>query len=96
MSEAALRDARRALARLGRSVEKARRELAAVGAALREAEGDDFPAPSHDSADGHLLSVQLFVDEEGDRLSEKILAGEVRIGNVPDGGVRRRRRERGG
>lgn len=83
MSDAAVREARRALARLRRAVEKTEHELAAVRGALRHAEGEDFPVAAYDGAGDHLRAVLAFVDEEAERLEEKVLhAGGLEPGRV--------------
>jgi hypothetical protein len=83
MADTAEREARRALARLRRVVEKAAHELDATRGALRHAEGTDFPADAFDQADAHLEAVTSFVDEQADRLDEKILhAGGLEPGRV--------------
>ena len=43
MAESAEKEARKALARLRRAVEKSSRELDALSGAIRHAEGDDYP-----------------------------------------------------
>lgn len=76
-------EARRALARLKRAIEKAASELDAVDGALRRAEGDDFPAAAFDDAAAHLSAVMDFVEEQAERLQEKILhAGGIEPGRV--------------
>jgi hypothetical protein len=89
MSDTAEREARRALARLRRSIEKASHELEATRGALRHAEGDDFPAAEFDQALAHLEAVVNFVDEQAERLEEKILhAGGLEPGRIRrSGGV---------
>ena len=79
-------EARKALNRLRRAVEKARRELDAVEGSLRHAEGDDFPAQAFADAGAHLGEVEAFVDEEAERLEEKILhAGGLEPGRIRRG-----------
>ena len=79
----AAREARRALNRLNRAIEKAESELAAVTGALRYAEGDDFPADEFDAVSDHLRSVTRFVEEQEQRLQEKILySGGIEAGRV--------------
>ena len=76
-------EARRALNRLRRSLEKSVAELDAVAGALRHAEAQDFPAAEFDSAQDHLRIVLDFVDEQEHRLQEKILhAGGIEPGRV--------------
>lgn len=77
------REARRALARLRRAVEKAARELDAVAGALRHVEGGDFPAAEFEAASSHLAAVAEFVEEQAERLEEKVLqAGGLEPGRV--------------
>ena len=85
MSDEAAKEARRALNRLRRAVEKAAHELGDVEGALRHAEGSDFPANDYAAASQHLDAVIDFVDEESARLEEKILAA----GGLEPGRVRR-------
>ena len=85
MSESPEREARRALNRLRRALEKAVSELGDVRGALRHAEGADFPAPDFDEAESHLAAVTDFVDDQAERLAEKIL----RAGGLEPGRVRR-------
>jgi len=79
------REARRALNRLNRAVEKAVAELDAVAGALRHAEAADFPAHEFDAAEEQLSSVMRFVEEQEQRLQEKILHS----GGIEPGRVRR-------
>lgn len=81
----AAREARRALNRLNRAVEKATGELDAVAGALRHAEAGDFPAAEFEAAGDHLSSVLRFVEEQEQRLQEKILHS----GGIEPGRVRR-------
>jgi Cdc6-like AAA superfamily ATPase len=79
-------EARRALNRLRRAVEKAESELGAVAGALRHAEGSDFPVAEFDEAAQRLQGVADFVDEQEQRLQEKILhAGGIEPGRVRRG-----------
>jgi hypothetical protein len=83
MSDTAAREARRALQRLRRAVEKAAHELEDVRGALRHAEAADFPGESYDAAEARLASVLDFIDEEAARLEEKLLmAGGLEPGRV--------------
>jgi hypothetical protein len=66
-------EARRALGRLARALEKARREMEALQGALRHAEGSDFPIEEYDTVNDALASLERFVEEEGERLQRKIL-----------------------
>ncbi len=83
MATSAEGEARKALARLRRAVEKAGRELEAVAGALRHAEGSDFPAAAFAGAQRALTEVEAFAEEQGERLAEKILhAGGLEPGRV--------------
>ena len=83
MSDAATREARRALGRLRRAIEKSSGELEAVAGALRHAEGGDFPVEAFADAAAHLDAVDRFVEEQSERLQEKILhAGGLEPGRV--------------
>jgi hypothetical protein len=82
----AANEARRALNRLRRAVEKAESELGAVAGALRHAEGADFPAADFDEAASRLAGVVAFIDDQEERLQEKILhAGGIEPGRVRRG-----------
>ena len=83
MSDPAVREARRALQRLRRAVEKTEAELAAVRGPLRHAEGDDFPAAEFDAAAERAAFLAAFCDEQAERLEDKILhAGGLEPGRV--------------
>jgi hypothetical protein len=85
--ETAAREARRALGRLRRALEKAESELDAVAGALRHAEAGDFPASDFDGARDRLLQVAAFIDEQEQRLQDRILhAGGIEPGRVRRGG----------
>ena len=80
-------EARKSWNRLRRAAEKARRELDALGGALRKAEGSDFPLGTYEKVAESLKHVLDFTDEEGARLQEKILhAGGLEPGRVKRGG----------
>jgi len=83
--ESAEREARKALNRLRRSVEKAARELEALEGAIRHAEGEDFPAQEYAAIRDRLETVAGFLDEEGQRLEAKVLE----TGGLEPGRVRR-------
>lgn len=83
--ESAEKEARRALARLRRAVEKAHRELDALNGAIRHAEGEDFPVEDYHGANRRMKELLEFVEEEGRRLEEKIL----RAGGLEPGRVRK-------
>ena len=78
-------EARRSIHRLRRSLEKSRRELAAVVGAIRHAQGDDFPATAYAAAEDHISALMSFVDEESSRLEDQILQS----GGLEPGRVRR-------
>jgi hypothetical protein len=78
-------EARKALNRLARALEKSRRELDALAGAIRHAEGEDFPVAAYDQAEGRISSLLDFVEEEGQRLQEKVLQS----GGLEPGRVRR-------
>ena len=79
-------EARKALNRLRRAIEKAERELDALRGALARAEGDDFPHAEYQKASEALGTLLEFTDEEGARLQEKILhAGGLEPGRVRRG-----------
>ena len=69
MPESAEKEARKALARLRRALEKSRRELEALSGAIRHAEGDDFPAEAYGEARDRLREILDFAEELGDVFS---------------------------
>ena len=76
-------EARQALNRLRRALEKTRRELGALKGAIRHAEGGDFPDDAYREADLRVSLLLEFTDEEALRLQEKILeAGGLEPGRV--------------
>lgn len=76
-------EARRALNRLRRAVEKGVREMEALEGALRAAEGDEFPEAVYAEVREALDAAARFCDEEGVRLQEKILhAGGLEAGRI--------------
>lgn len=78
-------EARKALNRLVRSVEKALREMDTLEGALRHAEGDDFPQAEYDDLRASLSRAMEFAEEEGLRLQRKVLE----TGGLEPGRVRR-------
>jgi len=78
-------DARKALIRLRRALEKTRHEMDAVAGALRAAEASDFPQRDFDDAAGHISALEAFVDEQAERIEDKILSS----GGLEPGRVRR-------
>jgi hypothetical protein len=85
MVESTEKEARKALARLRRAVEKSQRELDALMGAIRHAEGDDFPQEDYEGVHDRMREIQDFLEEEGRRLEEKIL----QTGGLEPGRVRR-------
>jgi hypothetical protein len=81
--ESAEKEARRALARLLRALEKSHRELESLERAIRHAEGSDFPTDEYRQAAQRMVELLDFAQEEGVRLEEKILqAGGLEPGRV--------------
>lgn len=78
-------EARKALNRLRRALEKSRRELSALSGAIRHAEASDFPEGAYEDAELRLDQLHEFVEEEASRLEAKIL----RAGGLEPGRVRR-------
>lgn len=78
-------EARKALNRLRRALEKSEREMEALEGALSHAEGDDFPRHEYDKASEAIRHALDFTDEEGRRLQEKVL----HTGGLEPGRVRR-------
>ena len=88
MAASAESEARKALQRLRRAAEKSLRELDALEGALHRAEGDDFPVEAYRGVRDALDGVGVFVDEEAQRLQEKILhAGGLEPGRVRRSGA---------
>lgn len=76
-------EAKRALSRLRRALEKAERELDAVSNALAHAEGQDFPSTQFTEAAASMHELQRFIDEQEERLADKILhAGGLEPGRI--------------
>ncbi len=81
--DTAAKDARRALVRLRRALEKAEAELESVAGALRHAEAQAFPAAEFDAATRNLQLTIQFVDDQEHRLQDLILhAGGIEPGRV--------------
>lgn len=78
-------ETRRALARLRRAVEKARREVRGLRESLDPAEGDGFPGDDYAAMDEHLAAVSELVNSEQSRQRAKIL----RAGGIGPGRLRR-------
>lgn len=83
MSGSTESEARKALARFSRALEKASRELDGLEGALRTAEGGDFPADVYRGVRTRMEEALRFAEEEGQRLQEKVLtAGGLEPGRV--------------
>ncbi|TVP54922.1 MAG: hypothetical protein EA351_12085 [Gemmatimonadales bacterium] len=78
-------EARKALNRLTRALEKSRRELDSLQGAIRHAEGEDFPAAAYAEAEEGIERLLEFGREEGARLQAKILQS----GGLEPGRIRR-------
>jgi hypothetical protein len=85
MKGSAESEARKALNRLRRALEKTAHELAMVRGALAHAEGTDFPHRDFEDAQSHLAAIEAFIDEQAERIEEKILAS----GGLEPGRIRR-------
>lgn len=85
MSSSSESQARKALTRLRRALEKTRLEVAEFAGALRHAEGSDFPEADFASVSEHLMAVETFIDEQGARIEDKILSR----GGLEPGRIRR-------
>ncbi len=76
-------EARRALNRLRRALEKARREFGTLEGAIRHVEGEDFPEEAYRDAELQIDALISLADEEARRLQSKILqAGGLEPGRV--------------
>lgn len=78
-------EARRALNRLRRALEKADREISELEGALSAAEGEDFPEEDYRAVRAGIAQALAFLDSEAARLQEKIL----HTGGLEPGRVRR-------
>lgn len=85
MSHSVESEARKALNRLRRALEKTRHEMDAVAGALRSVEGDDFPHAEFDAANNNIAAIESFVDEQAERIEEKMLSS----GGLEPGRIRR-------
>jgi hypothetical protein len=83
--ESTEKEARKALVRLRRAVEKSQRELDSLMGAIRHAEGDDFPQEEYEGVQARMDEILEFLEEEGRRLEEKIL----QTGGLEPGRIRR-------
>ena len=79
------KEARKALNRFRRSLEKSLREMDTLEGAIRRAEGDDFPIDDYDRAREAVAGLLQFLDLEERRLREKVLAS----GGLESGRLRR-------
>ena len=66
-------ETRRALARLRRAIEKARREIRGLRDLLDESEAEGYPADDYAEMDEHLSAVTDLVGREQSRQQAKIL-----------------------
>ena len=78
-------EARKALNRLRRAAEKGEREMETLRGALERAEGSDFPSEAYAEVGEAIRLILDFVDDEAQRLQEKILHS----GGLEPGRVRR-------
>lgn len=85
MSKSVESEARKALTRLRRALEKTHHELEAVAGALRTVEAEDFPHAEFDAAVANLNAVESFLDEQAERIEEKMLSS----GGLEPGRIRR-------
>jgi len=85
MADSAEKEARKALARLRRALEKGKRELDALSGAIRHAEGDDFPREAYQTTEDRMDEILEFLEGEAQRLEEKVLE----FGGLEPGRVRR-------
>ena len=78
---------RRALARLHRALEKARREIRGLRETLEQSEADGFPGDDYTAMEDHLASVVDLVKSEQTRQQLKILrSGGIAPGRLGAGG----------
>ncbi len=85
-------ETRRALARLRRAIEKARREIRGLRDLLDQTEAESFPADDYAEMDEHLSEVTELVGREQARQQAKIL----RAGGIGANRLRRSARSPGG
>lgn len=85
MSSEAAREARKALNRLRRAVEKSLRELDSLEGAIRRAEGSDFPEDEYARVRSRMDEIEAFAEEEARRLQQKVLLS----GGLEPGRIRR-------
>ncbi|MDE2763303.1 MAG: hypothetical protein OXQ94_10605 [Gemmatimonadota bacterium] len=90
-------ETRRALARLRRAVEKARREVRGLRETLDRAEADGFPGDDYTAMAEHLDAITELVNREQSRQQAKILrAGGIGPGRLRRAGEHPLRRSAGG
>lgn len=85
MAGSAESEARKALNRLRRALEKTAHELSGVRGALEHAEAGDFPHAEFDKANAHIAALEDFVTEQAERIEEKMLSA----GGLEPGRIRR-------
>ena len=85
MKGSAESEARKALTRLRRALEKTTHELDDVRGALEHVEGTDFPHDDFEAAQAHLAAIESFIEEQAERIEEKMLS----TGGLEPGRVRR-------
>ena len=78
-------ETRRALARLRRAIEKARREIRGLRELLDQSEAESFPGDDYAEIDEHLSAVTELVNREQARQQAKIL----RAGGITPNRLRR-------
>ena len=76
-------EARRALTRLRRALEKARREVRGLRELLDQSEADGYPGDDYAEMDDHLAAVVEAVHREQARQQAKVLRG----GGISTGGL---------
>lgn len=83
MSGEAASEARKALNRLRRAVEKSIRELDSLEEAISRAEGSDFPDEEYARVRSRMDEIKAFADEEARRLQQKVLlSGGLEPGRI--------------
>ncbi len=85
-------ETRRALARLRRALEKAKREVRGLRQGLDESEADGYPGDDYAEMEGHLDAVTELVNREQARQQAKIL----RAGGIGPGRLQRSALQRSG
>lgn len=85
MSGEAASEARKALNRLRRAVEKSIRELDSLEEAISRAEDSDFPDEAYARVRSRMDEIKAFAGEEARRLQQKVLLS----GGLEPGRIRR-------